>query len=233
MKIKDIPKEGRPRERFLKHGPEVLSDAELFAILLRTGTRGKKNEKGEYEGRENVIEMSNRLINEYSLDKLLECSLVELQKIHGIGPSKAMQILIIAELQKRINQSKKPIKKISCAKDVFHYFHERLKNKKEEHFYILMLNTQNNIIGEQLISKGILDASIIHPREVFKPAIKNSASKIILVHNHPSGDCFPSGKDLGITNKLKKVGEMLDIALIDHVIIGRESGWSCETNKKL
>jgi len=119
-----MPKEGRPRERFLKYGAETLSDAELFAILLRTGIRGKKNDEGEYEGGENVIEMSNRLINEYGLDKLLECSLVELQKINGIGPSKAMQILTIAELQKRINQSKKPVKKISCAEDVFNYFND-------------------------------------------------------------------------------------------------------------
>src|SRR3989344_5609165 len=185
MKILDIPKEGRPRERFLKLGPEALSDAELFAILLRTGSKG-----------ENVIDMSNRLIAEYGLDKLFECSLKELQEIKGIGPSKAMQILTIAELQKRANQSKNPVKKISCVRDVFNLMHERLKDKKEEHFYVLMLSTKNNLIGEPvLISKGILDSSIVHPREVFKPAIKNSASKIILVHNHPSGDPNPSQED--------------------------------------
>src|SRR4030043_2459512 len=101
MKIKDLPEQNRPRERFVKQGPEALSDAELFAILLRTGSKG-----------ENVIDMSNRLIMEYGLDKLLECSLKELQEIKGIGPSKAMQILTIAELQKRINQSKTPVKRI-------------------------------------------------------------------------------------------------------------------------
>ncbi len=215
MKILDFPKEGRPRERFLKYGPETLSDAELFAILLRTGSKG-----------ENVIEMSNRLINEYGLDKLFECSLKELEKIKGIGPSKAMQILTIAEIQKRINQSKKPTKRISCAQDVFNYFHERLKDKKEEHFYVLMLDTKNNIIGEQLISKGILDASIIHPREVFKPAIKNSASKIILVHNHPSGDPAPSDEDLEINEKLIKSGEEIGIKVLDSVILGGEGFWS-------
>ena len=215
-----MPLQNRPRERFLKYGAEVLSDSELFAILLRTGIRGKKNEEGEYEGGENVIEMSDRLINEYGLDKLLECSLVELQKIKGIGPSKAMQILTIAELQKRINQSKKPIKKITCAEDVFDYFHERLKDKKEEHFYVLILNTQNYIIDEQLVSKGILDASIIHPREVFRPAIKNSASKIVLVHNHPSGDPTPSQEDLEITKKLIDIGEGLGIKVVDSVVLG-------------
>ena len=221
MKILDFPKQNRPRERFLKLGPEVLSDAELFAILLRTGTRGKKGEKGE-----NVIDMSNRLIKEYRLDKLFECSLKELQEIKGIGPSKAMQILTIAKIQKRINQSKHPIKKITCAEDVFNYFHERLKDKKEEHFYILMLDTKNNIINEQLISKGILDASIIHPREVFKPAIKNSASKIILVHNHPSGDPNPSNEDLEITEKLTNAGEEIGISVLDHVILGGDGWWN-------
>ena len=214
MKIKDLPEQNRPRERFLKHGAEVLSDAELFAILLRTGNK-----------QENVIDMSNRLINEYGLDKLFECSLKELQEIKGIGPSKAMQILTIAELQKRINQSKKPVKKISCAEDVFNLMHEKLKDKKEEHFYILMLDTKNNLIGEQLISKGILDSSIVHPREVFRPAIKNSASKIILVHNHPSGDPTPSQEDLDITEKIMGVGEELGIKVLDHIILGGEEFW--------
>jgi len=216
MKIKDLPQQNRPRERFLKHGPETLSDAELFAIILRTGTI-----------HENVIDMSNRLIAEHGLENLFECSLKELQNIKGIGPGKAMQLLSMAELGKRYNQSKNPIKKISCAEDVFKHFHERLKDKKEEHFYILMLNTQNNIIGEQLISKGILDASIIHPREVFKPAIKNSAAKIVLVHNHPSGDPTPSNEDLEITKKLKIAGEGLGIKIVDSVIIGHDK-WSCE-----
>lgn len=222
MKIKDLPEQNRPRERFLKHGPEALSDSELFAIILRTGTLD-----------ENVIDMSNRLIAEYGLDKLFECSLKELQKIKGIGPGKAMQILAMSELGKRYNQSKNQIKHIKSAKDVFDLFHEKLKEEKQENFFILMLNNKNYVIGEKFITKGTLDLSIAHPREIFKPAIKNSASKIILIHNHPSGDPFPSGQDLRITNKLKEVGEMLDIALIDHVIIGKESGWSCETNRKL
>ena len=230
MKIKDIPKESRPRERFLKLGAEALSDAELFAILLRTGVRGKRIkegiEGGKYELGENVIEMSNRLISEYGLDKLLECSLKELQKINGIGPAKAMQILTIAELHKRISQAKKPIKKISCAEDVFNYFHERLKDEKQEHFYTLMIHTKNNIIGEHLVSKGILDASIVHPREVFKSAIKNSASKIILVHNHPSGDPNPSEEDLELTEKLAKSGDELGMSVLDSAIIGKTNYWS-------
>jgi DNA repair protein RadC len=222
MKIKDLPEQNRPRERFLKYGPEVLSDAELFAILLRTGSKG-----------ENVIDMSNRLIAEYGLDKLFECSLKELQAIKGIGPSKAMEILTIAEIQKRINQAKTPVKKITCAKDVFDYFNERLKDEKQENFYILMLSTNNNIIGEQLISKGILDASIIHPREVFKPAIKNSVSKIILVHNHPSGNPQPSQEDLDITKRLISAGKMVDINVLDHVVVAGGEWWSWLEDKRI
>ena len=161
MKIHDLPKQNRPRERFLKSGPEIVSDAELFAIILRTGTRGKLDREGKLMSGENVIDMSNRLIAEYGLDNLFECSLKELQKINGIGPGKAMQILSMAELSKRHSQSKNPITKISNSKDVFNYFNERLKDEKQEHFYILMLSTQNNIIGEQLISKGIFDGYII------------------------------------------------------------------------
>lgn len=215
MKIKEMPEQNRPRERFLKHGPEVLSDAELFAIFLRTGSIN-----------ENVVDMSNRLIAEYGLDKLFDCSLKELQKIRGIGPNKAMQILSMSELGKRYKDSKKPIKKIKCVEDVFNYFHERLKDKKEEYFYVLMLNTKNNIMGEELISKGIIDASIIHPREIFRPAIKNACSKIILVHNHPSGDPKPSKEDLEVTEKIADAGELLDIKVLDHIIMGKDSYWS-------
>jgi len=221
MKIKDLPSQNRPRERFLKLGPGALSDAELFAILLRTGSKG-----------ENVIDMSNRLIAEYGLDKLLECSLKELQEIKGIGPSKAMQILTIAEIQKRISQAQKPIKKISCAEDVFHLFHDKLANEKQEHFIVLMLNNQNGIIAEQEISKGVLDAAIIDPREVFKPAIRNSAAKIILIHNHPSGNPEPSREDLEITEKIIDSGKMVGIRVLDHIIIGREKHWGWSEYKE-
>lgn len=220
MKIKDLPEQNRPRERFLKHGPEALSDSELFAIILRTGSPN-----------ENVIDMSNRLIKEYGLNNLFGCSIKELQKIKGIGPSKAMQVLAMAELGKRYSQSRNPINKISCAQDVFDLFHDRLKDKKQEEFYVLMLNSKNNIISEKLITKGVLDASIIHPREIFKEAIKHSASKIILVHNHPSGDPSPSSEDLEITEKLRGAGQMIDIKVLDHIIIGNGSHWSWVEDK--
>lgn len=222
MKIKDMPGSSRPREKFLKLGPHSLSEAELMAIILRTGTKN-----------ENVVDMSNRLIKEYSLEKLFDCSLRELQEIKGIGPSKAMQILAISELGKRYNNSKSPIKKITSAKDVYNNFKEKLQNEKQEHFYVLILNNANNIVKEELISKGIIDSAILHPREVFKPAIKNSASKIILVHNHPSGNPNPSPEDIEITKQLIEAGDMLNIKVLDHVIIGdKENGfWSWLENK--
>ena len=215
MKIKDLPEQNRPRERFLKHGPEALSDSELFAIILRTGSPN-----------ENVIDMSNRLIKEYGLNNLFDCSLTELQKIKGIGPSKAMQLLAMAELGKRYSQSKGPIKRVSSVKDVFDIFHERLKDEKQECFYVLMLNNMNYIIETRLISKGTLDKTLIHPREIFRYAIKNATSKIILVHNHPDGNSMPSVNDLEITEELVKAGNLIGIKIVDHVIIGKNEKWS-------
>ena len=223
MKIKDLPDSSKPRERFLKFGAEALSDAELFAIILRTGSKG-----------DNVIEMSNRLISKFGLTNLFDSSLKELQEVNGIGPNKAMQILSIAELSKRYENEKSgvnKINKITCAEDVFKLFHRRLRDKKQEHFFILMLNSQNNIIAEQEISKGVLDAAIIDPRAIFKPAIKNSAGKIILVHNHPSGNPEPSQEDLDITEKIIKSGEEISIKVLDHVLIAKDSYWSWKENK--
>lgn len=222
MKIKDLPEQNRPRERFLKQGPEALSDAELFAIILRTGSQ-----------KENVIDMSNRLIKEYGLDNLFNCSLKELQQIKGMGPSKAMQVLAMAELGKRQSNSKKPRRFISSAKVVFDLMHEKLKDEKQEHFIVIHLNNRNYYIKEELITKGVLDASIIDAREVFKSAIRNSASRVILVHNHPSGDPKPSKEDIEVTEKLIDAGNLLGIKVLDHVIIGNGRWWSWVEDKKI
>lgn len=219
MKIKEMPNDSKPRERFLKYGPEALSDAELFAIILRTGNKD-----------ENVLEVANKLIVEYGLDKLFDCSIKELRKIKGVGQTKAIELLTIAELAKRYSSFKKEIKHISSAKDVFELYHERLKDEKQENFYVLMLNNKNHIIKEELISKGVLDSAIIHPREVFKPAIKNSSARIILVHNHPSGDPNPSEEDVKLTEKLVEAGELLQIKILDHIIISRDNYWSWKEN---
>jgi DNA repair protein RadC len=215
MKILDMEKNSRPRERLEQFGVESLSDAELLAIILRTGTKS-----------ENVIDMSNRLIALYGIDELFNCTITELKKINGIGKSKAMQLLAVSELGKRIRLKEKRKEKINTAKDVFYLFEEKLKYEKQEFFYIVLLNTKNNVISIEKISQGILDASIIHPREIFKPAIRNSASRIILIHNHPSGDPTPSQEDLDITKKLKESGDLIGIEILDHVIIGDGEYWS-------
>ncbi len=215
MKIGEMPNSSRPRERFIEQGPSALSDAELLAIVLRTGNIG-----------ENVVELANRLISNYPLERLFDCSINELEKIKGIGKSKAIELLTIREISKRYSKSKNPIVKITCSKDVFDYFKDKLIDEKQENFIVLLLDVKNKIIKEELVTKGVLDAAIVHPREIFKPAIRNSASKIILVHNHPSGDSTPSKEDLEITERIVKLGEELDIKVLDHVIIGSESHWS-------
>ncbi|MEK6925360.1 MAG: DNA repair protein RadC [Nanoarchaeota archaeon] len=215
MKIREMPEQNRPRERFASFGPSSLSDAELMAIILRTGSKT-----------ENVIDMSNRLIKEHGLNKIFDCSLEELQEVNGIGPSKAMQILAMAELGKRHSLSKNKLKRITSAKDVFNLFHERLRNEKQEHFYIITLSTKNHVLGDHLISKGVLDAAILEPREVFRPAVKVAASRIIIIHNHPSGDPAPSDEDIEVTKKLIQAGEMMNIKVLDHVIVGNGKMWS-------
>jgi len=220
MRIMDISENNRPRERLKKEGVRVLSDAELFAIILQKGSR-----------EENVIDMSNRLISKYGLEKLSDCSLTELQEIKGIGPAKACQILAMFELNNRYDSAKKKIKKITSAKDVYDYIYEKLKNLKKEHFLVLCLDSKNNIIKDSRISIGTLNESIVHPREVFKEAIRESANSIILVHNHPSGSCEPSSHDKEITKSLIESGKILKISVLDHVIVGRNEYYSFKENK--
>jgi DNA repair protein RadC len=219
MRIKDISKENRPMERLEKKGASTLSDAELLAVILKTGNK-----------EENVIDMSNRLISKYGISKLSNCSLTELQEIKGIGKVKASQILALFEFNKRHNLSKINNNSIKCAKDVFEYASQKLPNDKE-HFMILHLDSKNRIIKDEIISIGILNASIIHPREVFKSAIKESANSIILVHNHPSGDPNPSKEDEDTSEKLFEAGNLLDIKVLDHVIVGKDEWFSFKENK--
>jgi len=215
VKIKDISLENRPRERLIKQGPNVLSDAELLAIILKTGNK-----------KENVIDMSNRLISKYGFDKLAECSLKELQEINGIGTAKACEILALFELNKRHSYSKLQGNPIKNSKDVYDYCITKLPFTDREQFMILHLDTKNRIVKDEIISIGTLNGSIVHPREVFKSAIKESAFAIILVHNHPSGDPNPSDEDIDITKRLFDAGELLNIKVLDHVIIGKDNYWS-------
>ncbi len=215
MRIKDISKENRPRERFLKSGAAALSDAELLAIILQNGSK-----------KENVVDMSNRLISKHGINKLSDLSLNELQEIDGIGPAKAMQIKSLFEFNKRHNLSKESGKPIKSARDVFHYASQRILDNKKEQFIILLLDMKNRVIKDETISIGTLNASVIHPREIFKSAIKESANSIILVHNHPSGEPEPSQEDTELTEKLFDAGDLLNIKVLDHVIIGKEKYYS-------
>ena len=212
MRIKDISVENRPRERLEKSGVSVLSDAELLAIILKTGNK-----------EENVIDMSNRLISKFGFDKLFMCSLKELQEINGIGSAKSCQIVALFELNKRHSYSKVLGKPIKTAKDVFDYCSPKMSSLDREQFMILHLDTKNKIIKDEIVSVGTLNASLIHPREIFKSAIKESAYAVILVHNHPSGDPEPSEEDKQITERLFEAGDLLGIKVLDHVIVGKEN----------
>ncbi|MEM2918861.1 MAG: DNA repair protein RadC [Candidatus Altiarchaeota archaeon] len=220
MRIKDLPLPERPRERLINFGAHTLSNAELLAILLRTGTK-----------EENVINLAMRILKEYNLKKLAEASVIELMKIPGVGEAKACQIAAAFELVKRLDAyPDKKRKIIRNAEDVTKIFLKRMQYLDKEYFRVVFLDTRNKIIKHspianpllryKTVSVGGLNESIVHPREVFKEAIKESANSIILVHNHPSGDPMPSKDDIEITKRLIEVGKLVGIEVLDHIIIG-------------
>ncbi len=212
MKIKDIPRYNRPGIRLKKKGVSSLSDAELLAIVLGRGNL-----------EENAIDLSNRVLKSHNFHKLAGLSLTELDK-ELKDHIKALKIHAMFEIFRRTNKlKKKGFKlKIKTAKDVYNYYIDELEDKKKEHFYALLLDTKNRIIAEELISVGTLNTSLIHPREVFNPAIKASSNSLILVHNHPSGDCSPSSEDKEVTKMLYNAGDLLGIKVLDHIIIGKD-----------
>jgi len=223
MKIKEIPWFDRPWTRLKKKGVSNLSNAELLAIILGRGTK-----------EESAIDLSNRVLAKYHFNKLSELSLSKLEKEFK-SDIQAMRIQAMFEIFRRTNRlMKKGYKpKIKTAQDVFNYFVDELQDKKKEYFYALFLDTKNRIIADELISIGTLNASLIHSREVFNPAIKASANSIILVHNHPSGDCEPSSHDKKVTEILIESGKLLGITVLDHVIIGGESYFSLKENQMM
>jgi DNA repair protein RadC len=212
MKISDIPWWNRPSSRIRKG---ELDPAQLLSLIIWSGNK-----------KDNAIDLSNKLLKKYSLSKLSTLSLTELeQEVSKLG---AIRIKAMFELFRKTKWVErggfKPT--IESAQDVFNYFVDFLGSKKKEHFYVICLDTKNRIIESPvLVSRGTLNASLVHPREVFKEAVKRSANSVILVHNHPSGDCSPSSEDLMVTEKLVAVGEMLGIKVLDHVIVG-EGWWS-------
>lgn len=210
FRIKDIPHDERPRERLIKFGPESLSNAELLAILLRTGTKDS-----------NAINLAQNIISKNGLDFLSNCTIEELSSIKGVGLAKAAQIKAAIELGKRLRGLRNSNKiKITSPRDVFNLIGEDMRYLKKEFLRIILLNTKNIVIDIKDISIGSLNSSIVHPREVFNEAIRKSSSSIIICHNHPSGDPEPSMEDINITKRLFEVGKVVGIELLDHIIIG-------------
>lgn len=208
----------RPREKLSRLGPEGLKDKELLALLLRTGFKGK-----------NVSVLADEILAKFPLNELLKLSYKELSNIKGVGKSKAAGIIAGYELAKR-SISKSDCVIISKPQDVLNQIHD-IRTKQKEHFVVLYMNARNELIHKEFISMGILNASIVHPREVFAPAIKHLSSSIILTHNHPSGDTTPSDDDCKLTKRLIEAGKLLGIEVLDHIIVSEKEHFSFSSSK--
>jgi DNA repair protein RadC len=221
--IKEIPLNDRPREKMAANGAAVLTDAELIAILLRTGTAEKS-----------AIDIASEMTADGGLYKRLAgiTRLNELTNIKGLGQAKAATVLAALEIGRRI-ASAKPIEKIhlSCPQDVADFLMPRLRYAAKEQFVVILLNNKNKVIGTEVVSEGSLSSSIVHPREVFAPAILHHAAAIMVAHNHPSGDPKPSIEDEEVTRLLLRSGKVLGIPMIDHVIIGDGNYYSFLENE--
>jgi len=207
-RIKDLPKVERPREKLMQYGPEKLSNSELLAVLLRSGKKG-----------ENVVELANKILKRFKADKLPYLTFDELKDYPGLGPAKACEIVACFELGKRLLKGKKARIYLK-PKEVWEELKD-IRDNKKEHFVIFYLDSRNQEIKREIISVGSLNANLVHPREVFEPAVRNLAAQIILAHNHPSGDPEPSEDDLTITKRLVEVGKILGIEVVDHIIVAK------------
>ncbi len=217
-KIKDIPVQDRPIERLLQYGVESISNEELLAILLKTGSKTQSSK-----------ELATTVLSKVKhISELKEMSYEALCKIPGIGKGKATILLAAFELGNRMERSVEtlPGKKFNQARLIYEYYKSILSNKKQEHVYCLYLDTKKTIIKEKLLFIGTINYSIIHPRDIFKEAYLASATGIICVHNHPTGDVTPSKEDYDMTYHLMQVGQTLGIPLIDHIIIGKNQYYS-------
>lgn len=209
--IKELPQSERPRERLIAMGEESLSDAELLGIIIRDGTPDAS-----------AVDLARKILFKYGDFKSLATKTTgELAMIKGIGPAKAAQVKAAMAIARRFAAI--PLtsgKRVKSSEDIFNHLHERLRDRRQETFLLLLLDSKNRIIKDLQISVGSLSSSMVHPREVFAPAIRESAASVIFVHNHPSGDPTPSQEDLEITNRLREVSNVVGIKVLDHVIIG-------------
>jgi len=214
-RIKDWPEDERPREKLLQRGGQALSDAELLALVLRTGDAASKR---------SALDHARLLLDRFgSLQQLAAASLAELQQVKGIGPAKAAELQAVFEIARRFQTV--PLRagsRYSHPQEVYHHFCGRLADRKREVFLVLLLDSKNRLLREVQISEGSLTASIVHPREVFAAVVRESAAALLLVHNHPSGDPTPSREDREITVRLKEAGELMGVRVLDHIVIGAE-----------
>lgn len=221
-RITDWPLEERPREKLIKNGPEFISSSELIAILLGQGSI-----------QTNAVELAKHLIKKFnSLEGLAGASLTELQEVSGIGPAKAVTLLAAFQLYRNL-QKEIAEKQIVTFKDpaaVAEIYKPLLGHLKKESFYVILLNNAMKKIADFEITRGLLNAALVHPREVFNPAIKHSSKGIILVHNHPSGVLEPSEEDISMTKRLVESGRILEIPVFDHLIISESSYYSFKEN---
>lgn len=216
LTLKEIPVDERPREKLLSRGPQALSDAELLAIILVGGTR-----------KESAVQLAQRMLAGGLVD-LERLTAPQMKKqFHGVGTARAAQVKAALELARRYS-GELPLDRIrfSNSKTVFEYCHREFRGKKKEEFWVLSLDAKNKLNKKELVSNGTLMSSLVHPREVFETAIRNSAAGIIVLHNHPSGDPEPSPEDRRVTAQLAEAGKLLGIPLLDHVIIGNTSYYS-------
>jgi len=220
LTIKDLPSEEKPRERLLSQGPEALAIRELLAVVLSTGTV-----------KENILEMANRIIRDYGEKSILaERNPTKLSKDLDIPIVKACQIVAVGELGRRFyDRQDNGFAVIRRAQDVYDYLQD-MRNLPKEHLRGLYLNSHNRVIRDEVISIGTINSSIIHPREVFRPAIECNAAALVLAHNHPSGEAIASAEDVEITHQLIAAGKMLGIAVLDHVIITKTGFTSVSAN---
>ena len=210
--IKDLPMEERPREKLKALGPENLSNTELLTVLLGSGTKDQS-----------AMTIAERIISidECGIDYLAECTLEELSGIRGVGAAKSSVLIAAVELGKRIATKPKDKRvNVMCSQDLADIFMADMRYLKNECFKVLLLNTKNEVIAVQSISMGIINSSVVDPREVFRPAVKRGAASVALAHNHPSGNPEPSSADVEITIRLVEAGRLLGIRVVDHIVIG-------------
>ncbi len=214
--IKEWPEDERPREKLLKFGVEKLSEAELLAIILRTG---------DFASHQSALDMGRVLIIRFgTLRGMVQASVAEICDVSGIGPAKAASLKAAFHLATKLSQETLRIgaDRYTDPAQVFEFYRYRYREQRKEYFLAMLLDGKNRILREVQISEGSLNQSIVHPREVFMPAVRESAAAIILVHNHPTGDPTPSREDLAITRRLREAGEIMGIKVLDHIIIGDE-----------